>query len=274
MGLFDDIRKIMSEPAGGGQDDRVLAPAGGGNGRPNRPGGLGSAFGEMRGILSAIDEVRSIAPEEPRRTSSNLVQCEDWEDVRPIGSARGAGKRYTFLVDKSGSMHSGGVAKSFCSVHKSMLDRIAQSDPKATVTYAEYDTTCEVRYRNVPISKATSPVMHPSGGTEFPTALGKVIGGRKHFRRGDVVIIITDGDISGWTHDVTFRQAAEITKASLDAGAEFWFIADMGSLRTAQRRARDLYIPADHVRLWTHTPEGLQAAVDEVTDVLTLGAAR
>lgn len=283
MGLFDEIKKIVNEPVGGdqAQDDHLLGPRGS-SGMGSLPGKARRGGGMLSELREAYDGLRDIGDaykslkrpngathdDEPEESTGSLVP------IRPVGMLAGSGKRYTFFVDISGSMVAGNVAANFSSIHKGMLDRIAQGDPTAKVTYVEYNHQYRTRYKSVDIERAESPKMDPSGGTDLPHVILSMVGTPGHAANTkDVFVIITDGDVEGY-HAGGRDKAAAVIKRARDKGAEFWFLADAPSLEEAIRKASRLSIPADHVRLWGHTPESLRSATQDVSNVLALGAAR
>ncbi|MFC8386659.1 VWA domain-containing protein [Nocardia sp. NPDC057272] len=114
------------------------------------------------------------------------------------------------LLDRSGSMQTikadteGGLAAYF---------EQQRSVPKTVeVTLAQFDTTYDVVYANVPLAQVPAPSLQPRGGTALYDALGKLVtsvgselaGRPEHERPGTVIVVVlTDGHENSsreWTH--------------------------------------------------------------------------
>ncbi|MGW0635703.1 vWA domain-containing protein [Nocardia sp. XZ_19_231] len=114
------------------------------------------------------------------------------------------------LLDRSGSMQTikadteGGLAAYF--------EQQRSVPKKIEVTLAQFDTTYDVVYANVPLAQVPAPSLHPRGGTALYDALGKLVTSvgaeladrPEHDRPGTVIIVVlTDGHENSsreWTH--------------------------------------------------------------------------
>ncbi|TCK01174.1 vWA domain-containing protein [Nocardia alba] len=114
------------------------------------------------------------------------------------------------LLDRSGSMQTikadteGGLAAYF--------EQQRSVPKKIEVTLAQFDTTYDVVYANVPLAQVPAPSLQPRGGTALYDALGKLVTSvgselaerPEHERPGTVIVVVlTDGHENSsreWTH--------------------------------------------------------------------------
>lgn len=182
--------------------------------------------------------------------------------------------RVIFLVDTSGSMSS--LTDAFRNCHERVLNQLADAYPNALTTCWTFSVGYALQYADEPIDTAPALGMKAYGGTDLPNALVNGVH-VADLGAGDVLVVITDGDVSGREQEAAKRGIGQ----ARSAGVKHFFLVsgdnpclkvnDLSSARVMGHRIG--YLDPE-IFLWSHDELGLTKAFDQIGDqLLLLGAA-
>ncbi len=188
-----------------------------------------------------------------------------------------AQEHFVFLIDTSGSMRGGGVAKQFSSLHAELLDDLADDHPDSIVSCLTFNEECFTQYVGQPVESSPSLTMTAKFGTDLPVAICTGL----HFllmERLDcediTVIVITDGD----TRPHTRGSSQESARLEIDrmraSGVKFVLLAATDDLPSALESAAEIHIRPDEVMPWEHSEKSLREAFGKVGEMLALGGVK
>ena len=136
------------------------------------------------------------------------------------------------IVDRSGSMSWGGVAKEMTHALDKYFEGQAEVEGKCLVDYVQFDTVYEKVFEDTPVVEAKA-VIQPRGGTALLDAIGRgtVELGTKlkrlpeHARPGTVlVVVVTDGQENSSVEYSAEKVKALINKQEDKYSWEYFFL--------------------------------------------------
>lgn len=220
----------------------------------------------------------------PHNDHGRLVNRGDGLPVRRNAKQR----HFVFLIDTSGSMREGGVARQFAQIHGELLDEIADQHPGSLVSCLTFNEKAYSQYVAQPIESAPSLSMEAKWGTEMPLAICTELAftiDPRLVNEDITVVIVTDGDTDEHGGKYSEDDAAKCIDRWRGLGVKFLFLSAtygdkdtpesiMGQLMFARMAAKLIGIRPEEVMLWGHTAKGLSETFGKVSETLSLGSAK